>query len=46
VEHTVGFDDLALLEYLPRRADIALEEGLSPSAEAWRVRWTPGMYYS
>jgi CubicO group peptidase (beta-lactamase class C family) len=46
LEHTAGFDDLPLREYLPRRADISLEAGFASGADARRVRWPPGPNHS
>jgi CubicO group peptidase (beta-lactamase class C family) len=46
LEHTAGFDDLAIHEYVSRSPDIMLREGLAINPASRRVRWRPGMYYS
>jgi len=46
LEHTAGFDDLAIHEYVSRSPDLTLREGLAINPASRTVRWQPGMYYS
>ena len=46
LEHTAGFDDLAIHEYVSRSPDLALQEGLAINPASRQARWRPGMYYS
>jgi hypothetical protein len=46
LEHTAGFDDLAIHEYVSRSPDITLREALAINPDSRTVRWRPGMYYS
>ncbi len=46
LEHTAGFDDLEIHEYVSRSPDITLREGLAINPTSRDVRWRPGMYYS
>lgn len=46
LEHTAGFDDLHIHEYVSRSPDIPLREGLSINPATREARWRPGMYYS
>ena len=46
LEHTAGFDDLALHEYVSRSPDLPLREGLAINPASRTVRWRPGTYYS
>lgn len=46
LEHTAGFDDLAIHEYVSRSPDLSLREGLAINPASRTVRWRPGMYYS
>jgi CubicO group peptidase (beta-lactamase class C family) len=46
LEHTAGFDDLEIHEYVSRSPDITLREGLAINPATRTVRWRPGMYFS
>lgn len=46
LEHTAGFDDLHIHEYVSRSPDITLREGLAINPDTRQVRWRPGMYFS
>jgi CubicO group peptidase (beta-lactamase class C family) len=46
LEHTAGFDDLHIHEYVSRSPDITLREGLAINPASRTVRWRPGLYYS
>lgn len=46
LEHTAGFDDLHIHEYVSRSPDITLREGLAINPDSRTVRWRPGRYYS
>lgn len=46
LEHTAGFDDLHIHEYVSRSPDLTLREGLAINPATRQVRWKPGMYYS
>jgi CubicO group peptidase (beta-lactamase class C family) len=46
LEHTAGFDDLHIHEYVSRSPDISLREGLAINPATRTVRWLPGQYYS
>lgn len=46
LEHTAGFDDLHIHEYVSQSPDITIREGLAVNPDTRRVRWRPGTYYS
>ena len=46
LEHTAGFDDLEIHEYVSRSPDLTLREGLAINPATRTVRWQPGMYDS
>ena len=46
LEHTAGFDDLEIHEYVSRSPDLSLREGLAINPASRTVRWRPGQYYS
>ncbi len=46
LEHTAGFDDLHIHEYVSRAPDLSLREGLALNPASRTVRWRPGLYAS
>ena len=46
LEHTAGFDDFEIHEYVSRSPNITLREGLAINPATRQVRWRPGMYSS
>lgn len=46
LEHTAGFDDLHVHEFVSRSPDLTLREGLAINPATREARWRPGMYYS
>jgi CubicO group peptidase (beta-lactamase class C family) len=46
LEHTAGFDDLALREYAARDPDISLSKALAFHPRSRTSRWRPGRYFS
>ncbi|MFB6249877.1 MAG: serine hydrolase domain-containing protein [Salinibacter sp.] len=46
LEHTAGFDDLHIHEYVSRSPEITLREGLAINPAPRTVRWRPGQFYS
>lgn len=46
LEHTAGFDNIEIHEYVSRSPNITLREGLAINPATRTARWRPGMYYS
>jgi len=46
LEHTSGFDDIALREYALDDPDITLHDGLAFNPKSRTVRWRPGDFFS
>ena len=46
LEHTAGFDDLSLRNFVTKRHNLPVQTAVPESAAAFRVRWPPGQRYS
>jgi CubicO group peptidase (beta-lactamase class C family) len=46
LEHTAGFDDLSLRNFVTERHNLPVQTAVPESAAAFRVRWPPGQRYS
>lgn len=46
LEHTAGFDDLSLRNFVTERHNVPVQTAVPESAAAFRARWQPGQRYS
>lgn len=46
LEHTAGFDDLSLRNFVTERHNVPVQTAVLESAAAYRLRWPPGQRYS